>query len=235
MNLGMRVAGILALNLLTACSHAPTSGVQLLSRAIDAAGGEAALRNAGRLIWDGEADVHAGGRDIHLGVRSDIAPLGHVRSETWLREQGPSSMRILELDGRHGWITRDGKREILDQKIAENEYAQYGTYGLMLLVSLRDPAVETVLVGKDADGLQGLRVNHPILPQATLWFDADARLKALTNTVSSAEGGPPLRQRFEFKGSVHSNGVNWPQQISISQDDKPFFELRIAGFEIKAK
>jgi len=82
---------------------APSPGGKLLDDAIAAAGGNDALTKARHLRWTGEADVHAGGRDIALAVRSDIEPLGKVRSETWLRETGPSTLRVLEMDGRNGW------------------------------------------------------------------------------------------------------------------------------------
>lgn len=203
----------------------------LLDRAIAAAGGKAALTRAKRLVWEGEANVHAGGRDIGLAVRSDIVPFGHIRSETWLRDQGPSTMRVLELDGRNGWTIRDGKKDPLAAPMAENEYSQFGTYALMRLVPLRDRGVHIKEVAPDANGLQGIEVNYPGLPEATLWFDKQAHLVALTNTVSSPTGGAAIAQRFEFKGTVKSNGVSWPSEIRITQDGKPFFELRISKFQ----
>lgn len=228
-------ARFLACAILAGCAHVPESRQPLLDRAIDAAGGEAALGNAERLIWEGDAEVHVQGRDIALGVRSDIVPLGRVRSESWLADKGSASLRILELDGRQGWATRNGKKEVLARNMAENEYEQFGTYGLMRLVSLRAAGVRTAEVGEDAMGLQGLRVNYPGLPEATLWFDGQARLKALTNTVGSPDGGQRINQRFEFGGSVGANGIIWPREISISQNGKPFFDLTITRFEARPK
>lgn len=207
----------------------------LLDRAIVVAGGPEALQHAERLIWDGEAVVHVQGRDIVLGVHSDIVPFGKVRSESWLAEKGPSTMRVLVLDGRQGWGIRNGQREELPPEIIANEYAQFGAYGLMRLVSLRDSGATVHETDPDETGLRGLRVQYPGIPEATLWFDKGARLAALTNTAPSPTGGPPIQQRFEFEGSVESKGIRWPQKITISQDGKPFFELRITKFEARAR
>lgn len=228
-------AFLVLLVLATSCSHmrgvAPVGNGGLLGNAIAAAGGEASLGRAKRLRWSGDADVHAGGRDIALSVHSDIVPFGKVKSETWLRDKGPSTMRILELDGAQGWITRDGKREPMSEAMAKNEYFQFGTYALMRLVTLRQPGVETIEIGKNPEGLSGLRTRYPGLPDAVLWFDADARLVALTNSVESPEGNETIQQRFDFSGTIESNGVHWPQEIRITQDGKPFFELRLKEFE----
>ena len=214
---------------------APSPGGKLLDDAIAAAGGNDALTKARHLRWTGEADVHAGGRDIALAVRSDIEPLGKVRSETWLRETGPSTLRVLEMDGRNGWTTRDGKREPMPAGMARNEYSQFGTYALMRLVTLREPKAEIHLLPERVEGMRGLQARYPGLPEATLWFDDASRLAALTNTVASADGNGVIQQRFEFSGTIESNGVRWPKQIRILQDGKPFFELRLQTFEALSK
>jgi hypothetical protein len=202
---------------------------------IAAAGGSDALTKARRLRWTGEADVHAAGRDISLAVRSDIVPFGKIRSETWLRVTGPSTLRVLEMDGRTGWTTRDGKREPMPEAMARNEYAQFGTYALMRLVTLRDPAAETHVLPERTGGLRGLQAHYPGLPDATLWFDDTNRLAALTNTVAAPDGTGVVQQRFEFSGIIESKGVRWPKQMRILQDGSPFFELRLQSFEALAE
>jgi len=231
----LHAAALLVVLALVACGsqrhEAREGNSELLDRAIAAAGGEVSLDKAQRLRWSGDADVHAGGRDIALSVRSDIVPFGKVRSETWLRDKGPSTLRVMELDGTRGWLTRDGKREVMPEAMARNEYAQFGTYGLMRLVTLRKPGIETVEAGKDAQGLVGLRTRYPGLPDAVLWFDARAHLVALSNVVESPDGNGTTQQRFDFSGAIESNGVRWPRSIRITQDGKPFFELTLNAFE----
>jgi len=230
-----KFAALLLAAITTACSMVspvPSSPANaLLNDAIVAAGGGDALTKAKRLRWSGDADVHAGGRDIALAVRSDIVPLGKVRSETWLRETGPSTLRVLEMDGRNGWTTRDRKREPMPEAMARNEYAQFGTYALMRLVTLREPVAEIHLLPERTNGLRGLRARYPGLPEATLWFDDTNRLAALTNAVPSVDGNGAVVQRFEFSGTIESNAVRWPKQIRILQNGSPFFELRLQSFE----
>ena len=209
----------------TSCSQlhevAPPANSRLLGSAIAAAGGEVSLARAQRLRWSGDADVHAGGRDIALSVRSDIVPFGKVRSETWLRDKGPSTMRVLELDGTQGWVTRDGKREPMPEAMAKNEYAQFGTYALMRLVTLRQPGVETVEIGKNLEGLSGLRTRYPGLPDAVLWFDSDARLAALTNSVESPEGKEPFNRDSNFSGQSNPTAYVGQRRFALHKKASP--------------
>ena len=96
------------------CMHTASMSTpeqNLLQQAIEAAGGEAALMHARVLSWSGEADVYAtADSKIELGAETRIEPFGNARSDTWLRAQGRTTMRRMEIDGDQGWMTRDGKR-----------------------------------------------------------------------------------------------------------------------------
>jgi hypothetical protein len=175
-------------------------------------------RTARVLHWTGEATVFAGERRIELGVDTTVEPFLRARSDTWLRDPGRASLRTLEIDGRAGWTTRDGKREAMPVAMAEHERLQYATYGLMLAAPTQHAAGT-------------IQLNDPRAAPATLTYDDTGRLVALDNVVPDPEGTGTVRQHFTFEGVVESHGVRWPRVIRIAQDDVPFFELRIAMFE----
>lgn len=232
------LAGTLCLQLaVSACARpsaqpsATPSAEALLDHAITAAGGADALQRAERLRWTGDAVVHAGGRDIALIVHSDIEPFGRVRSESWLRDAGPTSMRSMVFEEGGAFLERNGRREPMPETMARNERVQYGTYALMRLVTLRETKVRIRRSAPDAAGRAGLEVDYPGLPHARLYFAADGRLASLVNTVPAPDGKGELAQRFEFEGLIESHGVRWPRTLCITQDGKPFFDLRLRSFE----
>ena len=102
----------------------------------------------------------------------------------------------------------------------------------MLLAPLED-ATTVLRREPDRDGLRILHVEHPKAAPADLYFDASANLVRLEDTVPAAEGPGRVLQRFDFEGAITANGIRWPKTIRISQDGKPYFELRIATLEVE--
>jgi hypothetical protein len=202
----------------------------LLQQSIDAAGGEAALTRARVLTWSGSASVFAGDNKIELGVQSRIEPFRSAQSDTWLRDKGRATQRTLQIDGDQGWLVRDGKRTAMPVQMLRHERAQYAVYGLMRLVTLRQPGVVLKTLPVDSQGRRGLRVQHPSAAETDMYFDADGRLAYLTDSVAEAQGEATLAQRFDFEGSIESAGVRWPRIMRITQNGKPYFELRLEQF-----
>ncbi len=225
---------VAAIALLAACAHVAPQldpAQALLQQAIDAAGGEAALTNARVLTWSGSATVFAGENKIELGVQSRVEPFRRAQSDTWLLSKGRATLRTLQIDGDQGWMARDGKRTEMPAQSLHHERAQYAVYGLMRLVTLRQPGVVLRVLPADSHGRRGLHVQHPSAPEADMYLNADGRLAYLTDNVPAPEGEGTLAQRFDFDGSIESHGVRWPRIVRISQNGKPYFELRLEQFQ----
>jgi len=198
----------------------------LLRRAIDAAGGQAALERARVLAWTGSARIHIGEQVIEIGVNTVVEPFTYARSETWLLSQGPSSARVLEITSDGGWATRNGERTAMPAVQVAHERQQYAMYGLMRFVTLRDPGATFAL-----DGANTLRVTHPQAADATLTFGDDDKLIEAHNTVVNSEpGGAPIAQVFRFMDTIEGGGVRWPRRMSITQSGVLFFELTLDSF-----
>jgi hypothetical protein len=235
-------AGLAASTAHAAC-HAPcpampkreAAAISLLDAGIAAAGGHEALSNVAVLKWTGEATVHAGDRTIELGVQTRMSatvPPG-VRSDSWLRDQGPGTRRTLDLGPHFGFMVRDDKRTQMPAPMLAHERLQYATYTVMLLAPLQSERV-ALERRPDVDGLRVLHAELPGAAPADLYFDAGGRVMRLENVVPDADDGKRrIAQRFDFSGTIESRGVRWPQAIRIAQDGKPFFELRLSTFEVE--
>ena len=154
------------------------TGQALLDEAINAAGGEVALRQAQTLHWTGQATVIAGARELVIDVDTTVSPFAYARSETQLLGDPKIAPRTLELRGDEGWIEVGDKRSKMPEAMETHERLQYATYGLMRLVSLRDEGA-TITLRPDRDKLRVLQVQHPSAATSELLFDHEGRLVAI--------------------------------------------------------
>jgi hypothetical protein len=178
--------------------------------------------------------VYAGEHRIDLDVETVVRPFDKARSDTWLREKGRSTLRRLEIDGGRGWTTRDGVRTPMPTQMLVHEREQYGIYGLMRLLPLRDPTTRLQMLPLDPQGRAGLRVERPGMPATDLYFESDGRLAWLRNRVDSPEGGAPIEQRIDLSGTIDGAGIHWPRALKIAQDGKPYFDLTLTAFNPRA-
>lgn len=224
------LAGLVSLG---ACAPRPRRIARqaLLRDAIAAAGGTTALSRVAALRWTGEARIHAADRTLDIGVRTRVVPFTAARSDSWLLSEGPSALRsmIIERDG--GWIERGGVRSPMPAPMLAHERQQYAIYGLMLLAPLLGPAAAVELAPDNGDCLVA---RHAKAPVTTLCFGPDRRLAGAENRVPAPEGAGEIAQRFAFGGRLESAGVVWPQTMSIDQDGRRFFELRLSSFAVEA-
>jgi hypothetical protein len=234
-----RCVAALGLLLLAACAQQPARSIAspgdasaLLDRAIDYAGGQHALTEARLLSWSGSATLHAGKRQIQIVVQTLVLPFDRAYSDSWPANEGPQATRRMEIMPDGGWMVRNGQRQPMDVAMATHERLQYAVYGLMRLVTLRDPGATIALLPADRDGRPGLRVTHPQATPAELRFDADGRLAMLSNRVPAADGHGELAQVFRFEGHIESRGVVWPNRITIEQEGQPYFELFLEDFSV---
>jgi hypothetical protein len=100
----------------------------------------------------------------------------------------------------------------------------------MLLSPLRDPRAMITI-----DAIKGeIAVAHPAAPPTVLVFAKDGALKSARNMVPAPDGkGPPVHQTIRFEGEMVSRGVHWPRRIVISHDGKPYYDLKLATFEVR--
>lgn len=204
-------------------SIAPTAA--LLERAVEAAGGRAALDAVRELAWTGEATVHFGEQSLELGVETMVRPFVSATSVSWPKAQGRGASRTLIVgpDGGRA-LTPKGDAPLPAAQLV-HERLQFGLYGLMLL-----PVASVSELPPDR-----LLIAHADAPDTEFRFDAGGRMIEARNRVPDAETGTRMiAQDIAFDGLVESNGVKWPKSIIIRQDGAPYFDLRIATFEARA-
>ena len=202
----------------------------LVRRAIEAAGGRAALAAASALQWQGRAGIHLPGRDITILGTWSIQPPDSAVVATYDSTQGPRSTRRLILAGARGWTQRDTALNPMPNAMLTEERHQFYLYSLLRLLPLEAPGVKLTRVVDDSAGNAGLIVESAGRLQVTMYFNRDARVVRMRTTFA-ADSGPVERQDIRFEGTIESNGVRWFRRMSINRNRQPYFDLEIRSFQ----
>lgn len=219
-------AAALLLTTLTGLLSAQTPRDSLVSRAIAAAGGTAALGLARALSWEGDAVVHLPGRDIRLGGTWRILPPDSAVVTTFETEKGPASSRRLILAGDRGWLQRDANFTPLSAELIAEERHQFYLYSLLRLLPLRSASLRVSFLLPDSAGHPGLRVEAPNRLPVNLYFDDDGRIVRLVTAFATVNGAGDA-QEIQLSGTVEAGGIRWFQRLAIWRAGLPYFDLAI--------
>ncbi|MGE5836161.1 MAG: hypothetical protein ACM4AI_16925, partial [Acidobacteriota bacterium] len=157
-----------------------TPEAALVDRAVEAAGGEQALKNYPAFTWTGEANIYVQGKTTTIVGTWNVDPPDRAIVETRPAGDPPESARTLVINGRQGWAIVKNERVQISAEQLENERDEFYLYSLMRILPLRDYAVRLEMQSKSSDGLDVLRVSRPERPDVDLFFDADNRLRRLS-------------------------------------------------------
>lgn len=192
----------------------------LLARALAAAGGREKLARVKALRWSGSASVTTPTTALRLEVETRVEPFVRARSRSWLAGR-PETARTLLIEPEGGFAERGGARTALPALQVAHERQQFGLYGYMLLA----------LAPTRVDG-DRLVADRPGFPPVRFLVEGDY-LAAADYVVASPDTGEPIPQRIFLEGELRSQGVRWPQTITMLHDSKPYFQLDIAQFTVE--
>lgn len=216
-----------------AVSPAPDAPERVLARAIEQAGGAAALERATALLWEGDATVHAGGRTVSIAGRWAVQPPDTAVVSTWEASRGPESARHLVVAQPRGWTVRGGAFTPMSAAMLASEREEFYLYSVMRLVPLRDPGVTLTAIPADSLGQRGIRASRAGRPDAELFVDGAGRLAHVRMVLPAGDSGQPVRQDVWLDGSIEAEGVRWPRAIRITQDGAPFFDLALRSLRVQ--
>lgn len=204
----------------------------LVERAIEAAGGLAALKQSPAFVWKGEARVQVQGRDLKIVGTWSLDPPDRAIVETRLEGQGPAETKTLVINGKQGWAIVDNVRSQLEPEMLENERDQFYLYSLMRLLPLQDYAVSLTALPKSEDGLDGFRATRAERPDVDMFFDADAKLRRMSFETLDPITNTRRRQNVKLEGEVESKGVRWFRTMTITWEQEPYFALTITSLNV---
>ena len=223
---------------LAACARPPGRPVDgaspeaFLARAVEQAGGGAALRRARALEWDGEATVHAGGRDIRIAGLWRVQPPDSAVVTTYDVSRGPSGARSMVVAAPRGWLVHDGRMTAMPPTLLASERAEFYLYELFRLVPLQSPGVTLTAALPDSLGHRGLLVTQPARPLATLYEDDEGRLVHVRLQVPGAETGELEWQDAWLTGVVEVSGIRWPRELHLTRNGEPYFDLSVKALRV---
>jgi hypothetical protein len=206
---------------------------RILARAIEQAGGAAALERATALLWEGDATVHAGGRTVSIAGRWAVQPPDTAVVSTWEASRGPESVRHLVVAQPRGWTVRGGAFTPMPPAMLASEREEFYLYSVMRLVPLREPGVALAAIPADSLGQRGIRARRAGRPDVELFVDGAGRLAHLRVVLPDGYDGRPVRQDVWLAGSIEAEGVRWPRTIRITQDGAPFFDLALRSLRVQ--
>lgn len=206
------------------------AGKSVLDAAIEAAGGEAALSQVQEVYWTGTAKLTAADKVTELGVATIVRPFLNARFSSWPVADGPKKARTIQVEQGKAWDVNKVTWTPMPEPQAKNENQQMGLYSFMLLAPLKSADATVKEQPAGADGSRAIQATYK--GQAfELEFNASGKLIRAGGTVADPKGGADIVQVATFSGEVISNGVKWPQHITITQNSAPFFEIDITKFE----
>jgi hypothetical protein len=210
------------------------AGKSVLDAAIEAAGGEAALRKVKELDWTGSATVNADGKTTQIELQTIVRPMNYARITSWPKADGEKAARTIQAEFGKAWTVNRVTWTPMPEAEAVHENQQISLYGVMTLVPLKDAAAKVQETAPGKDGTRNLHVEYPKAPPMDLTFDTSGKLIRAAYSVRDPKGGAaPIPQVVDFSGEVTSNGVKWPKKISIKQNGAAYFDLDIATFEAR--
>lgn len=208
------------------------AGKSVLDAAIEAAGGEAALKQAKEIEWTGKATVTAGGKTTTINVITVLRPATNwSRSTTWTDAEGPKKARTIQTEQGKGWTVNGVTWTPMPEAQAVHENQQAGLYKLMLLTPLKEAGAKVEEAPVGSDGTRAIKASLANGHGGELEFDTQGKLVRAGMVVRSADGAADIVETVKFSGEIVSNGVKWPKRILIEQNGAPYFDLEIATFE----
>jgi hypothetical protein len=225
----------------TACAAATHGGSadrspeEILARAIERAGGTAALTRAGAVEWNGEATVYADGRVVRIAGQWQVQPPDTAVVSTYEMSQGSGTARSMVLAAPRGWLVNRNEFAPMSPALLASERAEFYFYQLFRLVPLLGAGVTRSPAPPDSLGQIGLRVEEPGRPAAFLYVNRDGQLAHVRMQVPSGVTGEPEWQDAWLAGLVESKGVRWPRDLHLLIDGKPYFDLTVESFRVLSR
>ena len=207
----------------------------MLARAIERAGGAAALEAATALTWEGDAIVNAGGRIVQISGTWAIQPPDTAVVSTFDVARGPGSMRSLVVAAPRGWTVSGSEFSPMPDAMLATERDEFYLYDVMRLVPLREPGVTLTALAPDSLGQAGFRAERGGRPPVDLYVDRTGRLAHLRTHIANPAGGQPVAQDLWLEGEIQSAGVRWPRDLRIYLGGQPFFALTLRTLRVQAR
>lgn len=204
----------------------------ILTRAIEQAGGAAALERARALTWEGEATVQAGGRTVRIAGRWAVQPPDSAVVTTYDVTRGPGTARSLVVAAPRGWVVAGARFTPMPPAMLANERDEFYLYEVMRLVPLRAPTVTLTRVAPDSLGQAGVRARQAGRPDVTLYVDARGRLAHLRTRIVDAASGKPVEQDVWLAGAIEADGVRWPRELRLTLGGAPYFDLTLRSLRV---
>jgi hypothetical protein len=210
-----------------ACDERPPgdrkAALEIVARAIRAAGGEGTLARYGARTWKERAIFHGA--------------TGDEQYEASYSAEWPDKLRVeigdftMVVNGDSGWVRTEGKtREMTRVELEEHKEGIFSTW-VQSLVPLRNEEFTLSVVGdaqvsgRPTDGVTASRQGHF---DVNMYFDRETGLLAMTQTrFIEATSGKEVSQETILGSYKDVSGIRSPTKVSIKRDGKVVVDASI--------
>ncbi len=197
----------------------------IVDRAIEAAGGEAALAKFQSMTWKEKGTYYGMGDGLPYTGTYAIQWPDRFRMEI-------ANAFTIVLNGDHGWMQTGGNTEEMTRdQLAEQKQERYVGWVTSLLPLTRGKyhlasVGESKVDGRPAVGVKVVARNHR---DVTLYFDKASGLvvKSQYGARAMEDGGKKVTQEAYYANYREVNGAKMPSKIVIKRDGKRFVEAEI--------
>lgn len=210
--------------------------VAILDRAIEAIGGEAAIKKvAAGATWKTEGKLSINGDVNEFRTKATAKGVDHLRDE-FNGEFGGSEIRgVRVLAGKKGWMSfNDNVTDFDDDAVGREAHNHFQELAPILVLPLKDPAVKVEAAGtEDVAGkpAKKVKVTAPDKTSFILCFDSETGLPVKMSGTAYGWQGEEYTREAKFSDYREMGGIKKATKVSTTRDGEKFIDLTITEFK----
>jgi hypothetical protein len=227
--MGLSLAALVALLAASQCRADEAEARKIADKAIQAAGGQAALTKYKAAAWKGKGTFYG------LGDGVPYTGEWYIQGNDQFKMDIAGTF-ILVVNRDQGWIVEGGTpRELTKDEMAEQKESMYASVVIHRL-PLKEQGFTLTTLGEEKVGDRpavGLKVSHAGHRDISLYFDKDTHLvvKAAFKVKARDQGDKEVMQETYFSDYKEVNGTKMAAKEVIKRDGKNFVDGE--SFEVK--
>lgn len=208
----------------------------ILDRAVEALGGEAALKKAAAsATWKTKGKVVMNGDTNDFSTQATAKGVDHLRDE-FTGEFGGNEVRgVRVLAGKKGWMSfNDNTMEFDADAVGREAHNHFQELAPILVLPLMDAGVKVEAAGtEDVDGKPAdkVKVTAPDKTTFTLSFDKATGLPAKLSGTAYGWQGEEYAREAKFSDYREMGGIKKATKVVTTRDGEKFLDVTITEFK----
>jgi outer membrane lipoprotein-sorting protein len=216
-----------------AFSRAADDALAIVSKSIDAIGGEAKLAKHKAATFTETGKYYGQGEGQSYTGKYAMQHPGQFRMEI-------EGAFVIVLDGDKGWVSSGGNVVELSGEALETQKRDQQAGWMCSLLPLKDKAF-TLKTLSDAEvdkrPVRVVKASREGYPEVTLYFDKESNylVKSEFKTKAAEEGYKDVTLESRYNDFKEVDGVKIPHKMVMNRDGKVFVEAEVTAYKAEGK